>query len=145
MRSWIAAFALLFGLLGLSPAAAQTIDARKIPNAAFVRVEFIKFKPGGEDRAFELEDRYIAPAWKRSGLAPPLELHLQTGPWDRIYVYDLKAGMSEMEWQISPARAAFLKALSAVAGGDKQALDVVKEWDGLVERRESFVGHKHPQ
>jgi len=89
----LSALLLCFGLFA-SAANAQSIAAHKIPSAEFVRVEFIKFKPGGEDRAFELEDKYITPAWKASGLTPPLELHLQTGPWDRIYVYDLKCGLS---------------------------------------------------
>ena len=123
---------------------AQSLQARKIPDAQFIRVEFIKFRPGGEDRAFELEDKYFTPAWKRSGLTPPLELHLQTGPWDRIYVYELKSGMAEMEWQVSPDRARFLNALSTIAGGEREALRITAEWDGLVERRESYVGHRHP-
>lgn len=144
MSRLLALILLCAAVVPVSAAHSQTIEARKIPNAKFVRVEFIKFKPGGEDRAFELEDRYIAPAWKKSGLTPPLELHMQTGPWDRIYVYDLKGGMADMEWQVSPERAAFLKALAAVAGGKKQALGIVAEWDSLVERRESLVGHRHP-
>ena len=132
------------GLLAVSHANAQSIGAHRIPDAEFVRVEFVKFKPGGEDRAFELEDRYIAPAWKASGLTPPLELHLQTGPWDRIYVYDLKCGLSEVEWQVSPERARFMAALARIAGSAKAALDVVAEWDRQVERREAQIGHKHP-
>ncbi|HEX6784786.1 MAG TPA: hypothetical protein VF098_09070 [Sphingomicrobium sp.] len=127
-----------------APVSAQSLQARKIPDAQFIRVEFIKFRPGGEDRAFELEDKYFTPAWKRSGLTPPLELHLQTGPWDRIYVYELKSGMAEMEWQVSPDRARFLNALSTIAGGEREALRITAEWDGLVERRESYVGHRHP-
>jgi len=134
---------LCFGLLA-STATAQSIDAHRIPSAEFIRVEFIKFKPGGEDRAFELEDKYIAPAWKASGLAPPLELHLQTGPWDRIYVYDLRCGLSEVEWQVSPNRARFLAALAKIAGSPKAALDVVAEWDQQVQRRETQIGHTHP-
>jgi hypothetical protein len=139
----LSALVLCFGLLA-SAANAQSIAAHKIPSAEFVRVEFIKFKPGGEDRAFELEDKYITPAWKASGLTPPLELHLQTGPWDRIYVYDLKCGLSEVEWQVSPDRARFLAALAHIAGGPKAALDVMAEWDRQVERRETQIGHKHP-
>jgi hypothetical protein len=134
---------LSLGVLAL-PANAQSIDARKIASAEFVRVEFIKFKPGGEDRAFELEDKYITPAWNASGLAPPLELHLQTGPWDRIYVYDLTCGLSEVEWQVSPDRAKFLAALAKIAGSPRAALDVAAEWDQQVERRETQIGHKHP-
>lgn len=139
----LSALLLCTGVLA-STATAQSIDAHKIPNAEFIRVEFIKFKPGGEDRAFELEDKYIAPAWKASGLTPPLELHLQTGPWDRIYVYDLKCGLSEVEWQVSPDRAKFLAALAKIAGSAKAALDVVAEWDRQVERRETQIGHEHP-
>ena len=102
------------GFFAASLSNAQTINAHRIPNAEFIRLEFIKFKPGGEDRAFELEDRYITPAWKASGLTPPLELHLQTGPWDRIYIYDLKCGLSEVEWQVSPERATLMAALAKI-------------------------------
>ena len=126
------------------PAHAQGIEARRIPNAAFVRVEMIKFKPGGEDRAFELEDKYIMPAWRLSGLSPPREIHTQTGPWDRIYVYALRGGLADMEWQVPKDRAVFLNALARVAGGNERALQIMSEWDTLVERRETSIGHEHP-
>jgi hypothetical protein len=132
---------------GLGPSAAaygQTLEARRIPDAKFVRIETIKFRPGGEDRAFALEDKYITPAWRSSGLARPLEIHTQTGPWDRIYVYALPGGLADLEWQVSRERAAFLHALARVAGSDARALEIVNEWDSLVERRETTVGHEHP-
>jgi hypothetical protein len=126
------------------PAQSQTIEARRIPNAQFVRIEMIKFKPGGEDRAFELEDKYLSPAWAQSGLARPLEIHTQTGPWDRIYVYSLAGGLADMEWQVSKERAAFMNALARVAGSNQNALRIMGEWDALVERRETTIGHEHP-
>ena len=126
------------------PAHAQRIEARRIPNAAFVRVEMIKFKPGGEDRAFELEDKYIIPAWRLTGLSPPREIHTQTGPWDRIYVYTLRGGLADMEWQVSQDRASLLNAVAQVAGGNARALQIMSEWDTLVERREVSIGHEHP-
>ena len=127
-----------------SPATAQTIEARRIADAQYVRIGMIKFRPGGEDRAFELEERYLTPAWAASGLTPPLELHTQTGPWDRIYVHLLRGGLADVEWQVSPDRATFLAALSRVAGSRDRALEIIAEWDALVERRESTLGHKHP-
>lgn len=127
-----------------TPAHAQRIEARRIPNAAFVRVEMIKFKPGGEDRAFELEDKYILPAWRLTGLSPPREIHMQTGPWDRIYVYALRGGLADMEWQVSKDRASLLNAVAQVAGGNARALQIMSEWDMLVERREVSIGHEHP-
>ena len=127
-----------------SPATAQTIEARRIADAQYVRIEMIKFRPGGEDRAFELEERYLTPAWAASGLTPPLELHTQTGPWDRIYVHLLRGGLADVEWQVSPDRAIFLTALARVAGSRDRALEIMAEWDALVERRESTLGHKHP-
>jgi hypothetical protein len=126
------------------PAHAQRIEARRIPNAAFVRVEMIKFKPGGEDRAFELEDKYINPAWRLTGLSPPREIHTQTGPWDRIYVYALRGGLADMEWQVSKDRASLLNAVAQVAGSNARALQIMSEWDMLVERREVSIGHEHP-
>jgi hypothetical protein len=131
--------------VSLPPAAAQSIEARRIPNARFVRIEMIKFKPGGEDRAFELEDKYLDPARKLSGVWPLVEYHTQTGPWDRIYVYELPAGLSDVEWQVSPLQAKFLASLAKVAGSNAKALAVMAEWDSLVERRETTIGHYHPR
>jgi hypothetical protein len=127
------------------PAGAQSIEARRIPNARFVRIEMIKFKPGGEDRAFELEDKYIDPARKQSGIWPLAEYHTQTGPWDRIVVYDLPGGLADVEWQVSSQQAKFLSALSRIAGTKERAIAIMAEWDSLVERREDEIGHYHPR
>jgi hypothetical protein len=147
MKTWT----VLMGLLLLAPvqslnmdAHAQTIDPRKIPDATFVRIEMIKFSPGGEDRAFELEDQYLNAARKTSGVLPLAEYHTQSGPWDRIYVYRLDGGLADLEWQVSPERARFLTALAKIAGGRDKALAIVAEWDALVQQRESMVGHYHP-
>lgn len=126
-------------------AGAQSIEARKIPNARFIRIEMIKFKPGGEDRAFELEDKYIDPARKLSGVWPLAEYHTQTGPWDRMYVWDLPGGLADVEWQVDPAQAKFLAALAKVTGSSDKALAIMTEWDSLVERRETTIGHYHPR
>ena len=126
-------------------AGAQPIEARKIPNARFIRIEMIKFKPGGEDRAFELEDKYIDPARKLSGVWPLAEYHTQTGPWDRMYVWDLPGGLADVEWQVDPAQAKFLAALAKVTGSSEKALAIMTEWDSLVERRETTIGHYHPR
>ena len=145
LRIGLAIACSLAGLPTWSPAAGQSIEARRIPNARFVRIEMIKFKPGGEDRAFELEDKYIDPARKLSDIWPLAEYHTQTGPWDRIYVYELPGGLADVEWQVDPSRAKFLAALSKVAGSNAKALAVMAEWDSLVERRESTIGHYHPR
>lgn len=142
------ALALFCGLVSVPlcvPATAQSIEARRIPNARFIKIEMVKFKPGGEDRAFDLEDKYINPARQASGIWPLAEYHTQTGPWDRIDVYELGSGLAEMEWQTSPAQAKFLAALSKIAGGNQRALSIMAEWDSLVERRESSIGHYHPR
>ena len=135
----------LQGVVASSPAAAQSIDARKIPDARFIRIEMIKFKPGGEDRAFELEDKYIDPARKLSGVWPLAEYHTQTGPWDRIYVWDLPGGLADVEWQVDPAQAKFLAALARLTGSSEKALAIMTDWNSLVERREATIGHYHPR
>jgi len=148
MKMRLAPFALACCAMGLPPSAAanaQSIEARKIPNARFIRIEMIKFKPGGEDRAFELEDKYIDPARKLSGVWPLAEYHTQTGPWDRMYVWDLPGGLADVEWQVDPAQAKFLAALAKVTGSSEKALAIMTEWDSLVERRETTIGHYHPR
>jgi len=92
----------------------------------------IKFKPGGEDCAFELEAKYINQARKLSGVWPLADYHTQTGPWERIYVWDLPGGLADVEWQVDPSQAKFLSALSKVAGSNEKALAVMAEWNSLV-------------
>jgi hypothetical protein len=133
------------GCFSWAPANAQSIEARRIPNARFIRIEMIKFRPGGEDRAFELETQYINAARKLSGVWPLAEYHTQTGPWDRIYVWDLEGGLADAEWQVDPSRAKFLSALSKVAGSNEKASAVMAEWNSLIERRETTIGHYHPR
>lgn len=148
MKHYLLALAAIYGvplLVPVGPAAAQSIEARRIPDARFVRIEMIKFRPGGEDRAFELEDKYINPARQRSGVWPLAEYHTQTGPWDRIYVWDLPGGLADMEWQTSREQAKFLSALAAIAGGDQKATAIMAEYDSLVEKREITIGHYHPR
>ena len=148
MKRFLIATAVVCGVTSLcswTPANAQSTEARKIPNARFIRIEMIKFKPGGEDRAFELEDKYINPARKLSGVWPLAEYHTQTGQWDRIYVWDLPGGLADVEWQVDPSQAKFLAALSKVTGSDEKALAIMAEWNSLVERRETTVGHYHPR
>jgi hypothetical protein len=128
-----------------APATAQSIEAHRIPNARFVKIEMIKFKPAGEDRAFELEEKYIDPARKQAGIWPLAEYHTQTGPWDRIVVYDLAGGLADIEWQVSSQQAKFLSILSKIAGSKEKALAIIGEWDSLVERRETQIGHYHPR
>lgn len=142
---WFALASSLVSLPSWAAAEAQSIEAWKIPNARFVRIEMIKFKPGGEDRAFELEDEYINPARKLSGVWPLAEYHTQTGPWDRIYVWDLPGGLADVEWQVDPSQARFLAALSKVSGSKEKALAITAEWNSLVERRETTIGHYHPR
>jgi hypothetical protein len=125
--------------------AAQSIEARRIPNARFVKIEMIKFRPGGEDRAFELEEKYIEPARKLSGIWPLAEYHTQTGPWDRILVFDLTGGLADVEWQVSSDQAKLLSSLSKIVGTKERALAIMAEWDSLVQRRESEIGHYHPR
>jgi hypothetical protein len=135
----------LIGTGAVTTAHAQTIEARRIPNAKFVRIEMVKFKPGGEDEAFALEEKFLDPARKLSGVWPLAEYHTQTGPWDRITVYALEGGMADMEWQTTKARAKLMAALSKIAGGDEKAIEIMAQWDSLVEKRESSVGHYHPR
>jgi hypothetical protein len=50
-----------------------------------------------------------------------------------------------VEWQVDPTQAKFLAALAKVAGSSQKALAIMAEWDSLVERRETTIGHYHPR
>ena len=127
----------------LSPLSAQGMAAQKRQNVTYHSVEFIRFKQGKRERAGEIVEKYFAPASRASKTPEPVEYHLDSGEWDYVLIWPLKAGLADLEWETAPDDVAWMKSLSTIAGGDQQAQALITEWDSLVDRRVKAIAHHH--
>ena len=125
------------------PASAQEMKAQRRQNVTYHMVEFIKFKEGKRERAGDIVEKYFAPAAKASKTPEPVEYHLDSGEWDYVLVWPLKAGMADLEWETPPDDVAWMQSVTTIAGGDSQAKALMDEWNGLIDRRVKAIAHHH--
>jgi hypothetical protein len=126
-------------------ATAQPADPpRKRENARFVIVEQWKFVPNGTARAEEIWERNYMPAMKEAGLPLPMVLHPDTGEWDYVVIYPLVGGITDLEYtNISPSDAMWWAIVDKKVGGADKALEMGKELQSLIARKETFLAHEH--
>lgn len=134
-------------LLGVSlalavPAVAQEAKPALRENTDAVHVDYYKFKAGTDERRQAIEKLFDAAA-KASGTAFPTVIHLMSGPWDAIYIFTLKSGFDDLNYSVGPEEAKWVNALAAANGGMAKAQALREEWNAMVERSSSEIGHIH--
>ncbi len=128
-------------LTSASVHAQQGMKAKKFDNPQWKRVEFVKFKSDKYPRAKELIKDYYAKAGQRSGTpGPSLLVDLVTGEWDMMLVWDMKEGIEEMNWEMSPNDVKWMTAMTEVAGGADKAKAVMDEFSSLIVRDTRYIG-----
>lgn len=129
------------------PAFGQDDDGGPITqgeDAAYVQATAVKFKPGKRERAMEIIAEYFVPASEKAGLAGPhLVLHMQTGRWDMVIIWDMEGGMADLEWYRTEDDIKWLAALAEIAGGEKKGEALWQEYIGSVADSTTEVGHYH--
>lgn len=108
------------------------------------RIEFLKLKPGADDRWMELGAKYFGPATDAAGLKRPTIHWMMGGPWDLMLVFEMPNGMSSLDTHNPPERAAFRKAFVEVAGSVEEARKIWAEDDALVANTVVTYSHTHP-
>lgn len=145
MRS-IVTFALASALASI-PAAALAGGQDEGPtireNADYMEIEFVDIKAGKRDRAEEIIDDYFFKASEAAGTAKPYLVHLQTGEWDFIVAFDLKEGPVEFTYTQTPDGKKWWAAFVKLAGGEDKAKAIMDEYQSLVVRTNSMLGHHH--
>ena len=140
-------FAVIASLAFAYPAFGQDDDGGPITqgdDAAYVTATAVKFKPGKRERAMELIAEYFMPASDKAGLpGPKMVLHMQTGRWDMVVIWDMEGGMADLEWYRSAEDIKWFAALSEIAGGEEEAGALWDEYISSVSDSVSEVGHYH--
>jgi hypothetical protein len=125
----------------LSTADAQEIKAKKFDNPQWKTVSFIKFKSGKADRAREIIRNYYEKAAQKASVpSPVMALDMVTGEWDLMVVWDMKGGIEEMNWEVSPDNVKWMGALNEIAGGGDKAKAILDEFSGLIDRESTNLG-----
>lgn len=125
-----------------SPVAAQD-TAKKRENVSYHVLEFVKYKEGKGERAYEIVTKYFDPASVASKTPIPDEYHVQFGNWDEVLVWPMKGGGADIEWEYSPDDVAWFAALHKLTGGKEASEKLLDEWNGLIANRVRMVSHKH--
>ena len=120
---------------------AQEMKAKKYDNPQWKTISFLKFKSGKSDRAREIiRNYYEKAAQKASVSSPTMAVDLMTGEWDLMVVWDMKGGIEEMNWEISPDNVKWMTALNEIAGGGDKAKAILDEFSALIDRENTYLG-----
>jgi len=121
--------------------AQQEMKAKKYDNPEWKRITLIKFKHEKLDRAKEIIKNYFYKAAQKAGTpTPSMIVDLYTGEWDMMIVWDMKGGIEEMNWEISPNDVKFMTAMIDITGGVDKAKMILDEFSSLSTSETSYIG-----
>lgn len=112
-------------------------------NVDYLNIVMIDIKPGKRGRAEEIIDDYFAKASQAAGTQQPYLVHLQTGSWDFIVAWNMEDGPVELTYTNNPDGAKWFAALAELTGGEEQAQALWDEYQSLIARSNSMLGHHH--
>jgi hypothetical protein len=112
-------------------------------NAVYLNVIMVDIKPGKRGRAEEIIDDYFVKASEAASTPQPILVHMQTGSWDFMVVWRMRDGPVELTYTSRPEGKKWFAALAEIAGGEDEARAIQEEYDSLVARSTSMIGHRH--
>jgi len=132
----------LFIFFATNTVSAQSdMQPKKYENAQWKNVVFVDYKSGKYARSKEIISKYFAPASEKAGTpGPEMVLEMNSGEWDIMYVWGMKGGIADLNWETSPDDIAWRKALNEIAGGADKAQAILDEFSSLVNRSSNQIG-----
>ncbi len=143
MKKFILYVTMIFfcNLFTINLAHAQEMKAKKYDNPKWKTITFMKFKAGKYDRAKEIIKTYYEKAGQKAGLSgPSMVVDIMSGEWDMMVVWDMKGGIEEMNWEISPDNVKWMTAMNEIAGSADKAKGVLDEFSSLITRETTYIG-----
>ena len=114
-------------------------------DARYLRISYVKFKPGKRERAMQIIDEHFAKAAQAANRpGPVVAVHFQTGEWDAMWGWVLEGGTKDLEWYRSPGGIEWWAALVKQEGGEEQAGALWQEYMDAVRETRIEIGHDHP-
>lgn len=128
----VVAFAIAIAAL---PAAAQDemLQAKKHESLEWYQVVFVQFESGKMEDALKIIKERFTPAAEASGFAMPKIFQCSSGEWDVMFLFHLQEGITELEWELSPASIKWFTALVELEGGVEAAEEIYAEYQDMIE------------
>lgn len=128
----VVAFAIAFAVL---PAAAQDEmpQAKKHESLQWFQVVFVQFESGKMEDALKIIEEHFTPAAEASGFTMPKIFQCYSGEWDVMFLFHLQEGITELEWEWSPASIKWFTALVEQEGGMEAAEEIYGEYEEMIE------------
>lgn len=130
----IFAVAIAAAVFAVLPVAAEeeVPQAKKHDSLKWYYLVHVQFEPGKMDEAIKIIKEHYTPAAEAAEVNMPKFFLCNSGKWDMVYLYHLDAGISELEWEISPSDAKWYAAFAAQEGGMEAAEKVFEKYDALI-------------
>lgn len=140
--TWMAFLFVSLSLLSTSISAQSSAETKpkKFENPQWKTMVMIDYLPGKYARAKEIIQNYFMKAGQKAGTSTPLmQAQAVTGEWDLVLVWEMKGGISDMDWDISPDNIKWRAALNEITGSEEKTKELQKEYSSLVNRSTSFI------
>ena len=131
-------------LLGSSQPA-QDAEGKKWEGAAWYQVIYTDYHDHRAQEATEIIRDYFYPATQASGTQAPRVLEFETGPWDRMIVFELPGGPGDLEWRIHPDDVKWMEAIAEEVGSFEAAEELWNRYLACVARSETHIARERPR
>ncbi|GAB2765490.1 hypothetical protein [Salinimicrobium soli] len=126
---------IVMGVFLTSQLTAQENEPKKYSNPEWYQVVHVDYKAGKEDAARKIINDYFKKASDKAGTSKPvMELALNTGDYDYLYIWKLEEGLQSLDWEISPQGLKWQKAFEEMVGGKDKAKELGDEYSSYVSK-----------
>lgn len=133
-------FALIAALTSAPAFAQEEMKAEK-RKADYYQIVLAKFKPGMEDDAMKIIEEYFVAAADQAGTSKPaMEVSFLSGEWDAMWMWKMKDGLAEMEWEMSPEDVKWMQAMNDLTDG--KAMEKWEEYLSMLDSSVSYIGYQ---
>ncbi|MCP9198601.1 hypothetical protein MKO06_01695 [Gramella sp. GC03-9] len=132
----------LFLVISIQVGSAQEMKAEKYDNPQWVRISYIKFSPMKKDPAMEIINNYFAKADEDAGIAAPTTYHFPFGEYDMMVIWEIRDGIEELNYKMTPEDAEWMKSMAKIAGGQDKAMAKFEEFTSYIEDWKNTIARK---
>ncbi|MFQ5411742.1 MAG: hypothetical protein ACE5EC_05575 [Phycisphaerae bacterium] len=112
----------------------------KYTDVTWYEIVHVDFFPDKHKEALDIVFDHFYPAARAAGLERARILEYATGgEWDVTYIFPMKDGPAQLEWEMSPDSVKWRSALAKRVGGDEQAKELLDHYRKMINRYESQI------
>jgi hypothetical protein len=113
-------------------------EGTKYENVTWYTTNSVKFKPGKVDEALNIIYDHFVPAGKESG-QEVISFDMRTGEWHHVVYFPMEDGASGLAWKNSPKDIEWWAELTKQLGGEKEAQDLMAQFNELIADSKSEI------